>query len=189
VEKLHQTTRYLIPIFAGKMKRTAFTTIAAALCLLYSCSQPPHDTEAKRRADSLAIQTKAAELAKQMLQHQKDSLAHADSLANLHAARRNYGPCPVAIKKCSLSTDHNGKSVIVTLRNASAKKIETVHIAWTVYNKAGKAIGGSNGKAKKMLAQGQSSSYSWGINAPNGTTAKASVAGIRYSDGSVWMAD
>lgn len=171
------------------MKKTALTTIAAALCLLFSCTQPPHDTAAKRRADSLALQAKAAALAKQMMQHEKDSLAHADSLARMHAVvHRNYGPCPVAIKTCSVVSDRSGKAVIVTLKNISSKKIDAVRISWTVYNKAGKAIGGSRGMAKKALAGGKSGSYAWGINAPSGIRAKASVAGIHYHDGSVWAA-
>jgi hypothetical protein len=92
----------------------------------------------------------------------------------------------VSIKTCSIVSDRSGKSVIVTLKNISSKKIDAVRIAWTVYNKAGRAIGGSKGSAKKALAKGQSSSYAWGINAPSGTRAKASVAGIHYHDGSVW---
>src|ERR1700744_32318 len=163
------------------MKITTLTTIAALLCLAWSCTTPPSNTAAQRRADSLALQAKAAAMAKEMLKHQQDSLAHADSLAKLHAApHKNYGPCPVSIKKCSVVTDNHGKSVIVTLKNISSRKIDAVRIAWTVYNKAGKAIGGSNGMAKKALAQGKSSSYSWGINAPNGISARASVAGIHY---------
>ena len=173
--------------------KTLTTISMALLCAFYSCSTPPNNTAAKRRADSLALQAKAAAMAKQMMQHEKDSLAHADSLARRHAdahaaIHKNYGPCPVSIKTCSVVTDRNGKAVIVTLKNISSKKIDAVRIAWTVYNKAGKVIGGSKGSAKKVLAKGQSSSYAWGINAPSGTRAKASVAGIHYHDGSVWAA-
>ena len=172
------------------MNIRTLTTISALLCLTYSCTTPPNNTAAKRRADSLALQAKASALAKQMIQHEKDSLAHADSLARLHTVvvHKNYGPCPVSIKTCSLVSDHSGKSVIVTLENISSKKIDAVRIAWTVYNKSGKAIGGSRGMAKKALPRGKTSSYAWGINAPSGTRAKASVAGIRYTDGSVWAA-
>jgi hypothetical protein len=171
--------------------RTLTTISMALLCAFYSCSTPPNNTAAKRRVDSLALQAKALAMAKQMMQHQKDSLAHADSLALRHAAARaaihkNYGPCPVSVKSCAVVSDHHGKSVIVTLKNISSRKIDAVRIAWTVYNKSGKAIGGSKGSAKKALARGKTSSYAWGINAPSGTRAKASVAGIRYTDGSVW---
>jgi hypothetical protein len=164
--------------------RTLTTISMALLCLFYSCSAPPNNTAMQRRADSLALQAKAAAMAKQMMQHEKDSLARAEAAR----VRHSYGPCPVSIKTCNVVSDHNGKAVIVTLKNISSKKIDAVRIAWTVYNKAGKAIGGSKGSAKKALARGQSSSYAWGINAPSGTRAKASVAGIRYTDGSVWAA-
>jgi hypothetical protein len=169
--------------------RTLTTISAALLCALYSCTTPPTNSAARHSADSLALQAKATALAKQMVQHQKDSVAHADSLARMHAViHKNYGPCPVAIKTCSVVSDHNGKSVIVTLKNISSKKIDMVRIAWTVYNKSGKAIGGSRGMARKVLPRGKSGSYAWGINAPSGTRARASVAGISYHDGSVWAA-
>jgi len=163
----------------------------ALLCAFYSCSTPPNNTAAQRTKDSLALQAKATALAKQMMQHEKDSLAHADSLARKRAAvvHKNYGPCPVSVKSCSLVSDHSGKSVVVTLKNNSSRKIDAVRIRWTVYNKAGKAIGGSNGMARKALARGKTNSYAWGINAPSGTRAKASVAGISYHDGSIWAAE
>jgi len=169
------------------MKRITLTTIIAALlCLAYSCTQPPHDTEAKRRADSLALQTKAAELAKQILQHQKDSLAQAQATR----VKRSYGPCPVAIKKCTLASQSDGsKAIIVTVKNVSARKIDAVKLAWSVYNNKGERIGGSSGMAKRQLQKGLTGSYSWVVNARSGIRARASVAMIHYHDGSVWMAD
>lgn len=171
--------------------RTLTTISMALLCAFYSCSTPPNNTAAQRTKDSIALQAKATALAKQMMQHEKDSLAHADSLARKRAAvvHKNYGPCPVSVKSCSLVSDHSGKSVVVTLKNNSSRKIDAVRIRWTVYNKSGKAIGGSRGSAKKALARGKSGSYAWGINAPSGTRAKASVAGISYHDGSIWAAE
>jgi hypothetical protein len=169
------------------MKRiTLSTIIAALLCLSYSCTQPPHYTEAQRSADSLALQAKAAALAKQMLQHQKDSIAAAEAVR----AKRSYGPCPVAIKKCALAVQPNGsKAIIVTVKNVSSRKIDAVKLAWTVYNGKGERIGGSSGMAKKALLKGVTGSYAWAVNAHSGASAKASVAAIHYHDGSVWMAD
>jgi hypothetical protein len=165
---------------------TLTTVIAALLCLAYSCTQPPHDTEAKRRADSLALQAKAAELAKQMLQHHEDSIAQAKAAS----LRRIYGPCPVAIKTCLLVGQSNGaKAIVVTVKNVSSRKIDAVKLAWTVYNGKGERIGRSSGMAKKQLQKGLTGSYSWAVNAKTGIRAKASVAVIHYHDGSFWMAD
>jgi len=56
-----------------------------------------------------------------------------------------------------------------------------------VYNKQGRAIGSSNGKAKKMLTVGKTAGFSWPVNAPNGIRAQVSVSGLHFKDGSVWM--
>lgn len=167
--------------------KTLNTILLAGLCLFYSCT-PPDKKSAHQRsaADSLEIVAKATQLAKVMLQHAKDSAAKAQ--AAQIKRNRYYGPCPAAIKECQVSTDRHGKSIIVTLKNNSAKKIAVVGIQWVVYNKAGKRLGASSGKAKKPLAGGHSASYAWGINAATGTHAKASVYSILYKDGSVWLA-
>ena len=60
--------------------RTLTTISIALLCAFYSCSTPPNNTAAQRSKDSLALQAKATALAKLMMQHEKDSLAHADIL-------------------------------------------------------------------------------------------------------------
>jgi hypothetical protein len=176
------------------MMKPTITILAAALCLFYSCKQATPDAALKRKADSLDIVTKANKLAREMLKRAEDSAANVrrakESAAGaLSKPMRTFGPCLAVIKTCSVITDgHGSKAIIVTLKNNSTKKIDAVRIAWTVYNKAGKAIGSSRGMAKKALARGRSASYSWGINAANGTRAKASIAGIHYHDGSVWAA-
>lgn len=163
------------------------TTIAGAalLCFTFSCSQPPTNTEAKRRADSLAIAHKADSLAKLMLQHQKDSLAKLQAVRPRH----HYGPCPVSVKTCALVGSGAAKAIVVTIKNNSAKKIAAVKLGWTVFNHKNQRLGSSAGMAKRALAKGGSGSYSWGVNAESGTRAIASVASIHYADGSVWMAD
>jgi hypothetical protein len=119
-------------------------------------------------------------MAQEMMQHAKDSIARA-------MAVRSYGPCPVAIKKCSLVSDSHGKAIVVAIKNISSKKINAVRLSWIVYNRAGKRIGSSNGMAKKVLASGKSGSYSWGVNAASGTQAKAYVYSIVYKDGTQWQ--
>jgi hypothetical protein len=164
------------------------TTIAGAilLCFTFSCSQPPRNTEAKRRADSLAIAHKADSLAKLMLQQKQDSLAKAQAAAR---RKHHYGPCPVSVKTCALVGSGAGKAIVVTIKNISAKRIAAVKLAWTVFNRKNQRLGSSAGMAKKLLAKGSVGSYSWGVNAESGTRAIASVASIHYADGSVWMAD
>jgi hypothetical protein len=174
------------------------TTISLAfLCLFYSCKQsdrgaPTKITEqgvSKRSvADSIEIEAKATKMAHDMMQRAKDSAANVPKKVVRTAPAKSYGPCPAAIKECLVVTDRNGKSIIVTLKNNSAKKIDVVGISWVVYNKANKRIGSSNGKAKKVLARGKSTSYAWDINASTGTHAKASVSSIHYKDGSLWQA-
>ncbi|MFI5160668.1 MAG: hypothetical protein ACHQHN_05290 [Sphingobacteriales bacterium] len=165
-----------------------FNTIAfMSLCLLYACTEPHPNTALQRKADSLDLVTKANKLAAEIVKRHDDSIAAAQR-AEVHV-HKDYGPCPVALKKCQLVADgHGGKALVVSVRNASGKKIDMVHLAWTVYNKQGKVIGGSNGKAKKLLAAGKSAGYSWPVNAASGTRATASVAGLHFNDGSVWMA-
>jgi hypothetical protein len=165
--------------------KTLNTILLALLCLFYSCKQPVPVTAKRSTADSLEIEAKAAKLAQEMVQHAKDSAANAKpAIAHVE---KSYGPCPAAVKECLISTDSHGKSIIVTLKNNSKKKIDMVGISWTVYNKQGKKLGSSSGKAKKLLANGRSASYSWGINAETGTRAKASIYSIHYKDGTVWL--
>ena len=171
------------------MTKTFTMITLASLCLLYSCTEPTPNAALKRKADSLDLALKANKLAAEIVKRKEDSAAHAkDSVAEAHP-HKDYGPCPVSLKKCSLVADgHGGKAIVVSVKNASGRKIDMVHLAWTVYNKQGKVIGSSNGKAKKLLAAGKSAGYSWPVNAPNGKRATASVAGLHFADGSVWMA-
>jgi hypothetical protein len=176
----------------GAMTKTLNTIALALLCLLYSCTEPTPNAALKRKADSLDLALKANKLAAGIVKRRDDSIAAAkhaqDSLAEAHP-HKDYGPCPVTLRKCSLVADgHGGKALVVSVKNASGRKIDMVHLAWTVYNKQGKVIGSSNGKAKKLLANGKSAGYSWPVNAPNGKRATASVAGLHFADGSVWMA-
>ncbi|MDB5137000.1 MAG: hypothetical protein JWP37_3603 [Mucilaginibacter sp.] len=174
------------------------TTISLALlCLFYSCKQSDRaaptkisdqGTSKRSVADSIEIQAKATKMAHDMMQHAKDSASNTSKRIVHAVPARSFGPCPAAIKECLVVTDRNGKSIIVTLKNNSAKKIDVVGISWVVYNKLNKRIGNSNGKAKKVLARGKSTSYAWGINASTGTHAKASVYSIHYKDGSLWQA-
>ncbi|MGZ3812351.1 MAG: FxLYD domain-containing protein [Mucilaginibacter sp.] len=171
------------------MKTLTTTIFAALLCLFYSCKQADRSTAKRSAADSLEIQAKATQLAQQMMQRAKDSLAKAKPVATTHKVK-SYGPCPAVVKKCSVVNDVRGtKAILVTLKNNSGKRIDAVRIAWVVYNKQDKRIGGSSGMAKKELPKGKSTSYSWDINAPSGTHAKASVTTIHYKDGSVWKSD
>lgn len=174
-------------LFSGAMIKSCVTIFAAALCLLYSCNQPQPDAALKRRADSIELNNKARKMALEMMKRAEDSTAYA---AGHQVARtvKSYGPCPASIKTCAVVNDlRGGKAIVITLKNVSAKKIASVKLAWTVYNKAGKAIGGSAGMAKKELAKGRTGSYSWEINAPSGLRGKASVAGIYYKDGTKWL--
>ncbi len=180
-----------MPIFGDEMK-TLNTILLGVLCLCYGCKQPEPDAALKRKADSLEIIKKAKALAHEMLmQRSQDSTLYVPPgkpSAAVVQPRRNYGTCPVAIKKCTLVSDgHGGKALIVSLKNGSGKKIDMVHLAWTVYNRQGRAIGSSNGKAIKALAGGKTAGFAWPVNAPNGVRAKASVYGLRFKDGSVWM--
>ena len=117
-----------------------------------------------------------------------------DSLAKIAAAEPkaapkaepHYGPCPVLVKASYLTGGGANNAIIVSLKNTSKKKIDAVKLTWTVYNHAGKAIGNSGGMAKKNLAKGRAGSYSWSVNAPNGTKAKAAVAYVHFADGTVW---
>jgi hypothetical protein len=170
------------------MTKTLNTVALALLCLCYACTEPTPNAALKRKADSADLAARANKMAAEIVKRKEDSAAHAkDSLAALQP-RRNYGPCPVAVKKCTLISDgHGGKALIVSLKNSSGKKIDMVHLAWTVYNKQGNAIGSSNGKAKKPLAGGKTAGFSWPVNAPNGIRATASVYGLHFKDGSVWM--
>jgi len=164
------------------------TTIAGAvlLCFTFSCSQPPHNTDAKRKADSLAIARKADSLAKLMVQQKQDSLAKVQAAIK---RRHHYGPCLVSVKTCALVGSGAAKAIVVTIKNNSAKKIAAVKLAWTVFNRKNQRLGSSAGMAKRDLTKGGTGSYSWGVNAESGTRAIASVASIHYADGSVWMAD
>ncbi len=175
-----------------------FLPLMAAVSLVFSCKSPQPDAALKRRADSLDAQLKIAKLAQQQAQHTADSALRAqrikDSLDRLSTAEHkeapkavpHYGPCPVVVKASYLTGGAVNKAIIVSLKNTSKKKIDAVKLTWTVYNHAGKAIGSSGGMAKKNLAKGRSGSYSWSVNAPNGTKAKASVAYVHYADGTVW---
>jgi len=175
-----------MPTF-GAMTKTFTIITLASLCLLYSCTEPKPNAALQRKADSLDLVTKANKMAAEIVKRRDDSIAAAKS-TEIHI-HKDYGPCPVSLKKCSLVADgHGGKALVISVKNASRKKIDMVHLAWTVYNKQGKVIGGSNGKAKKLLAAGKSAGYSWPVNAPNGKRATASVAGLHFADGSVWMA-
>jgi len=175
-----------------------FTIIAALVCLLSACSQPAPDAALKRKADSLEILAKATKMARQMvkMKRSEDSVAYVapDSLTAAVPKPKivhNYGPCPVTIKKCAVVNDlrGNGKAIVVHLKNISSKKIASVKLAWTVYNKKDERIGSSTGMAKKDLAKGKTASYSWGINAPSGIRGKATVAAIKYKDGTEWRAE
>lgn len=172
------------------MMKPLITIAALSLCLFYSCNRPRPDANLKRRVDSIELQAKAKKMAQEMLQHEKDSIADAKSGRHeaVAHAMRSYGPCPAAIKTCAVVSDlRGGKAIVISLKNVSGKKIGSVKLAWTVYNKAGQALGSSAGMAKKELAKGKTSTYSWEINAPNGTRGKASVAGIFYKDGTKWL--
>ncbi|HTD98467.1 MAG TPA: FxLYD domain-containing protein [Mucilaginibacter sp.] len=168
--------------------KTLNTILLALLCLFYSCKQPVPATAKRSTADSLEIVAKATKLAQEMVQRAKDSVANTQpgKAATVHI-EKSYGPCPAAVKECLITTDSHGKSIIVTLKNNSKKKIDMVGVSWTVYNKQGKKLGSSSGKARKLLANGRSASYSWGINAETGTRAKASIYSIHYKDGTVWL--
>jgi len=178
-------TIYYLPLFA-------------AVSLVFSCKSPQPDAALKRRADSLDAQLKIAKLAQQQAQRTADSALRAqhvkDSLAKIAAvehkeapkATPHYGPCPVIVKASYLTGSAVNKAIIVSLKNTSKKKIDAVKLTWTVYNHAGKAIGSSGGMAKKNLAKGRAGSYSWSVNAPNGTKAKAAVAYVHFADGTVW---
>lgn len=174
-------------LFSGAMIKSCVTILAVTLCLLYSCNQPQPDAALKRRADSIELHNKARKMALEMMKRAEDSTAYA---AGHQVARsvKSYGPCPASIKTCAVVNDlRGGKAIVITLKNVSAKKIASVKLAWTVYNKAGRAIGSSAGMAKKELAKGRTGSYSWEINAPSGLRGKASVAGIYYKDGTKWL--
>lgn len=176
-----------MPTFGDVMK-TLNTILLALLCLCYSCNQPAPNAALKRKADSADLAARANKMAAEIVKRKEDSAAHAKDGEAATQPRRNYGPCPVTVKKCSLVADgHGGKALIVSLKNSSGKKIDMVHLSWTVYNKQGNAIGSSNGKAKKALAVGKTAGFSWPVNAPNAIRAKASVYGLRFKDGSVWM--
>jgi hypothetical protein len=179
------------------MKKTLTTIFAVTACLVFSCSEPKPNADLKRRADSVDIQRKAAQIARRMMKQAQDSAAlaqHADSdslAAPKHLTAKTVrpsGPCPVSVRACSLVTDSHGKSIIVTIKNTSRKKIAMVGVSWVVFNKHNQRLGSSGGKAKKMLPAGKTASYAWGVNAESGTHAKASVYTILYKDGSVWTA-
>ena len=175
-----------------------FLPLMAAVCLVFSCKSPQPDAALKRKADSLEAQLKIAKLAQQQAQQRADSALRAqhlkDSLAKIAAAEPkaapkaepHYGPCPVLVKASYLTGGGANNAIIVSLKNTSKKKIDAVKLTWTVYNHAGKAIGNSGGMAKKNLAKGRAGSYSWSVNAPNGTKAKAAVAYVHFADGTVW---
>src|SRR5258708_6211300 len=99
----------------GDVMKTLNTITLALLCLCYSCSQPTPNAALKRKADSLDIIAKANKMAQQIIQRSKDSAANAQRAHDSQAAaqpRRNYGPCPVAVKKCLLISDgHGGKAL------------------------------------------------------------------------------
>ncbi|MBS1501657.1 MAG: hypothetical protein JST32_06325 [Bacteroidetes bacterium] len=179
------------------MKKTLTTMIAACVCLIFSCSEPRPDADLKRRADSIDIQRKAAQIAKRMMKQAQDNAAQAGSRKDSietpkHLAAKTVrvsGPCPVKVSACLVVSDEHGKGIVVTLKNTSHKKIAMVDVAWVVYNKQNERLGSSGGKAKKTLPAGRTASYAWGINAEHGTHAKASVRSIRYNDGSVWTAE
>src|SRR5437588_8721565 len=137
--------------------KTLNTILLGVFCLCYGCKQPVPNAALKRKADSLEIIKKAKALAREMLmQRSQDSTLYVPPGkpgAAIVQPRHNYGPCPVAIKKCTLISDgHGGKALIVSLKNGSGKKIDMVHLSWTVYNKQGRAIGNTTGKANKMLS-------------------------------------
>ncbi|HVV56303.1 MAG TPA: hypothetical protein VHC47_13305 [Mucilaginibacter sp.] len=179
------------------MKRTLITIFTALACLVFSCSQPSPNADLKRRADSIDIQRKATELARQMVQKTKDSLVRAQRINDSIAPPKQLtaktvhlsGPCPVTVKECLVVSDRHGKGIIVTLKNTSRKKITAVDVAWVVFNKHKQRLGSSGGKARKLLPAGKTASYAWDIHAENGIYAKASVRAIRYTDGTLWMAD
>src|SRR5579871_6650073 len=90
------------PLLSYPMNKTLSAICTAVLLTaFFACTQPPHDSEAKRRADSLAIAHKADSLAKLMLQQKADSIAQALSLAESRPKHHDYGPCPVSVKACS----------------------------------------------------------------------------------------
>src|SRR5579872_4513569 len=146
--------------------KTLNTILLALLCLCYGCKQPKADAVLKRRADSLDS-VKKAKAHDKLMQSAQDSTLYvppAKGGAAKVQPRHNYGPCPVAIKKCTLISDgHGGKALVVSLKNGSGKRIDMVHLAWTVYNKQGRAIGSSNGKAIKTLAVGKTAGFAWPV--------------------------
>lgn len=162
------------------------TILLALLCLLYSCTEPAKHDNKRSAADSAEIVAKATKMANDMVQRAKDSAAQAQAVKPVQPAK-SYGPCPAAVKECVLVEDRHGKSIVVKVKNNSAKKIDVIGVSWVVFNKRNQRIGSSSGKAKKVLAKGKLGSYAWGINAASGTHAKASVYSIHYKDGSVWL--
>lgn len=167
--------------------KTFNTILLALLCLCFSCKQTePAKQQHTAAADSAEIATKAAQLAQQMVQRAKDSMAIAQAVKPLKV--KSYGPCPAKVKKCLIANNGGSKAIVVTVKNTSNKKIDMIGVAWVVYNKKHQRLGSSSGKAKKVLPGGGSASYSWGINAEIGTNATASVYSIHYHDGSVWLA-
>jgi hypothetical protein len=175
-------------LFSGAMFKPFVTIAAVSLCFLFSCNRPKPDADLKRRVDSIELQAKAKKMAQEMMARMKDSVANAGGHEVAAREAINYGPCPAAIKTCAVVNDlRGGKAIVISLKNVSGKKIGSVKLSWTVYNKAGKALGSSAGMAKKELVKGKTNKYSWEINAPNGTRGKASVAGIYYKDGTKWL--
>ena len=169
------------------MIKTFTTILLASLCLFYSCKQSEQKAATVPVADTTHITAKVAK---------KDT----DTVAAIHRPKnvvnvealylKSRRTCPATIRKCSVVTDISGsRAIIVNLQNTTNKKIGAVKVWWIVYNRSGKMVGNSNGMAKKELARGKSASYSWGINANKGSTAKAFVYIIRYGDGSSWKVD
>ena len=166
------------------MTKTFTAILLASFCLFYSCKQSEQKAATVPAVDTTHITAKVAK-------KDTDTVRKPKYVVNVEALYlKSRRTCPATIRKCSVVTDISGsRAIIVNLQNTTTKKIGAVKVWWIVYNKSGKMVGNSNGMAKKALARGKSASYSWGINANKGSTAKAFVYIIRYGDGSSWKVD
>lgn len=159
------------------MKKTLL--FISIMIVAFGCEQQTAPAIKTSPVDSIDRQIRAEKMAHDLIDKAKND-------ANNSLYNKSKATSPVLIKKCTITTDEYGaKSINITVKNNSKKKIDGLKVSWTLYNNFNERIDDGNGIAQEHLAANKWATYTWNIYTPV-THAKAYVFSIHYTDGTTW---